>query len=218
MVLDTGTMLWHGVDPQERTIVLVNPDSEGPLVLLSSAADSAARPTPLTSAASPRRIAVVRAVAALLWAAAFAIAVGDGVPSTGSDVPAVAVALLVLYPLIDVIASLVDARRANAAISLLASVALAVATVGADAGAALVVFGAWAAVSGAIQLAVAVAHRRAGGRELPMIVSGGLSTLAGLSFVAASSADDAHLANLAGYAAFGAVLYLVWAMRRRATA
>ncbi len=51
-----------------------------------------------------------------------------------------------------------------------------------------------------------------------MIVSGGLSTVAGLSFVAAAGEHDAHLAMLAGYAALGAVLYLVWTTRARAAA
>ena len=48
-----------------------------------------------------------------------------------------------------------------------------------------------------------------------MIVSGAISTAAGLSFVAGSSQDVAHLTNLAGYAGFGAVLYLIWAARAR---
>ena len=42
---------------------------------------------------SPRRIAIVRAVLALAWAAALVIAVGDEVPSTSSDVPIAAAAL-----------------------------------------------------------------------------------------------------------------------------
>ena len=47
-----------------------------------------------------------------------------------------------------------------------------------------------------------------------MIVSGAISALAGLSFVAGSSQDVAHLTNLAGLRdGLGAVLYLVWAAR-----
>ena len=46
-----------------------------------------------------------------------------------------------------------------------------------------------------------------------MMVSGGLSTVAGLSFVAASGNDEAHLATLAGYMALGALLFLVGAFR-----
>jgi len=45
------------------------------------------------------------------------------------------------------------------------------------------------------------------------LVSGGLSTIAGLGFLASSGMDDAHLAGVGGYMALGAVLYLLWAHR-----
>ncbi|HWT95827.1 MAG TPA: hypothetical protein VN238_22695, partial [Solirubrobacteraceae bacterium] len=106
--------------------------------------------------------------------------------------------------------------RLNAAIGALAAVAVGIAAFGADAGATLAAFGTWAAVSGALQLGVAL-HRRAEGHQLPMIVSGALSTLAGLSFVAAAGKTDASLASLSGYMVFGAVLFLVWAARTRET-
>jgi hypothetical protein len=182
----------------------------------------------LTASAAPRdvlqRIAVARAALALVWAAALVIAVGDRVPTTNSDVPIAAAALLASYPAIDVLASIAAALGTsasgrvlwiNAAISALAVVALGVTAFGADAGATLAAFGAWAAVSGAIQLGVAVHRRRAGSRELPMIVSGGLSTIAGIGFLAASGNDEAHLAGIAGYMALGALLYLLWAHRTR---
>lgn len=171
----------------------------------------------------PQRIAVVRAALALAWAAALLIAVGDEVPSTRSDVPIAAALVLTTYPAIDVVASIAAARRTdapgrllriNAALSTLAIAAIGAASFGADAGATLVAFGAWAAVSGAIQFGVAV-RRRAEGRQGPMLVSGGVSTLAGLSFLAVSGMDDAQLANLGGYMALGAVLYLLWAHRNR---
>jgi uncharacterized membrane protein HdeD (DUF308 family) len=171
----------------------------------------------------PQRIAVVRAALGLVWAATLLIAVGDEVPTTTSDVPIAAAALLTTYPAIDVVASIAAARgtdasgrllRINAALSALAVAAIGAAAFGSDAGATLVAFGAWAAVSGAIQFGVAV-RRRAEGRQLPMIVSGGLSTIAGISFLAASGMDDAHLANLGGYMALGALLYLLWAHRNR---
>ena len=173
----------------------------------------------------PQRIAVVRAVLALVWAAALLIVVaGDEVPSTSSDVPIAAAALLATYPAIDVIASIAAALsmdasgrllRINVALSALAVAAIGAAAFGADAGATLVAFGAWAAVSGAIQFGVAVRRRRAEGRQLPMIVSGGLSTIAGISFLAASGMDDAQLATVGGYMALGALLYLLWAHRNR---
>ena len=173
----------------------------------------------------PQWIAIVRAVLALVWAAGLVIAVGDQVPSTDSDVPIAAAALLASYPAIDVVASIAatlgtDASRrvlyANAAIGVLAIAALAVTAFGADAGATLAAFGSWAAVSGAIQFAVAVHIRRAEGGQLPMLVSGGLSTIAGIGFLASSGMDDAHLAGVGGYMALGALLYLLWAHRGRA--
>ena len=170
--------------------------------------------------AVPQRIAVVRALLGLVWAAAVVVAVGDHVPTTNTDLPTSAALFLASYPLIDVIASLLasafaDTRvlRINAAISALATVGIAIAAFGSDAGATLVAFGAWAAVSGAIQLGIAIHRRRAEGRQLPMIVSGGLSTVAGLSFIAASGDDKAHIATLGGYMAVGALLYLLWARR-----
>jgi len=171
----------------------------------------------------PQRIAVVRAALGLVWAAALLIVVGDEVPSTSSDVPIAAAALLTTYPAIDVVASIAAALgtdasgrllRINAALSALAVAAIGAAAFGSDAGVTLVAFGAWAAVSGAIQFGVAV-RRRAEGRQLPMIVSGGLSTIAGISFLAASGMDDAHLATVGGYMALGALLYLLWAHRNR---
>lgn len=155
-------------------------------------------------------LTVSRAVAALLWAVALVLAVGDRIPTTASEVPVAAALLLSAYPLIDAAASFAAARWLNGAISTAAAAGLAVATFAGDAGATLVVFGAWAVVSGAIQLAGAL-HPR----QWPMIISGGLSTLAGLSFVAAAGQEDANLAMLAGYAAVGAVLYLVWTVRAR---
>ncbi len=172
--------------------------------------------------ASPRRIAQLRAVVALLWAVAIAIVAGDA----GSELPLAVAGLVTVYPLIDVVASLREAAlggdrvrplQVNAAIGLLATAGLAVAAFGSDARAVLVVFGAWASVSGAMQLANAMHRRRRGTRELPMLVSGAISTLAGISFIASSRMDDPTVTNLAGYAALGALLYLLWAHRTRAS-
>ncbi len=170
-------------------------------------------------------VAVVRAVLALVWAAALLVAVGDDAPRTSSDVPTAAAALLATYPLIDAVASLLSASRlgvvgrtvrVNAAISAVAVIAVGVAAFAGDAGATLATFGVWAAVSGALQLVVALRRRAAGG-QLPLIVSGGLSTLVGLSFVAAAGGTDANLRTLGGYMALGAILFLVGAyLTRRA--
>jgi hypothetical protein len=168
-----------------------------------------------------RRIAIVRALLALVWAAALVIAVGDQVPSTSSDVPIAAAALLASYPAIDVVASIAAALgtnasgrvlRINAAISALAVAAIGARAFGADAGATLAAFGSWAALSGAIQFGVAVHRRRTKGHQLPLIISGGLSTIAGIAFLAGSGMDHAHLAMVAGYMALGALLFLLSAV------
>jgi hypothetical protein len=192
----------------------------------SLAANRAARDAP-RSQGVPQRIVVVRAVLALVWAAALVIVVGDEVPSTSSDVPIAAAALLASYPAIDVVASIAAALstdapgrllRINAALSALAVAAIGTAAFGADAGAALAAFGAWAAVSGAIQLALAIGFHRARGRQLPLIVSGGLSTIVGIAFIAVSGKDHVHLTIVAGYMALGALWFLLSALRIRRVA
>lgn len=175
----------------------------------------------------PRRIAAVRAVLALAWAAAL-LAAGHRVPSTHSGLPWAAAALLASYPAIDAIASFVQASlvtpasarllRVNGTISTAAVAAVAVTAFGYEAGSALAAFGVWAAVSGSIQLGTAIRQRRPGSRQLPMIISGGLSTVAGAGFIAASGMPAARLANVAGYMALGAVFYLLWAYRSRTIA
>lgn len=160
------------------------------------------------------KLLIARAALALVWAGALVLAVGHKVPTTDAELPAAAAALLATYPLIDVIASAFSGRRVNAAISATAAIAIAVTGFGSDAGATLIAFGAWAIISGAIQFATALHHRRsASGGQVAMLISGGLSTLAGISFLSAASMDDAHLAMLGGYMAVGAVLYLVAAAR-----
>jgi hypothetical protein len=47
-----------------------------------------------------------------------------------------------------------------------------------------------------------------------MLVSGAISTIAGLAFLASSGSDDARLAGISGYMALGAVLFLLSARRR----
>jgi uncharacterized membrane protein HdeD (DUF308 family) len=157
-------------------------------------------------------IYVVRAGVALAWAVALLVA--------GGDLGGATTALLIAYPAIDVVASLADARATrlpvqwvNAGLSAAALVAIAVAT-GHDAAAVLRVFGAWALVSGAIQLAVALQRRRRVPGQWPMMLSGGISVLAGVGFASMASADDPKLTNLAGYATLGAIFYLIAARGR----
>jgi uncharacterized membrane protein HdeD (DUF308 family) len=76
-------------------------------------------------------------------------------------------------------------------------------------GTALLVFGIWALLSGAIQLVVAIRRRRTVGAQWPMVISGGLSVLAGASFAAMSASATSSLSSVAGYSAFGALWFLV---------
>ncbi|MBB4684379.1 hypothetical protein [Amycolatopsis jiangsuensis] len=165
-------------------------------------------------AASLRRLYFTRFAFAFVWAAL--------VIATASDLGPAAVALLVLYPLFDVAAAIVDARAAkatgsvlalyvNVAVSLLAAAGVAVTATSGIPGV-LRVWGSWAIVSGLAQLAVGISRRRLGG-QWPMILSGGLSVIAGTSFVLQAGRDGASLAAIGGYAVLGGVFFLVSALR-----
>ena len=73
----------------------------------------------------------------------------------------------------------------------------------------LFVFGIWALLSGAIQLVVAIQRRRTVGAQWPMVISGGLSVLAGANFAFMSASATSSLSTVAGYSAFGAFWFLV---------
>jgi uncharacterized membrane protein HdeD (DUF308 family) len=74
------------------------------------------------------------------------------------------------------------------------------------------VWGVWAVVAGLIQLIVGVNRRTLGG-QWPMIVSGGISVLAGGSFIVTASASNPVLTNAIGYAVPGAIFFLISAIR-----
>ncbi|WP_238447572.1 hypothetical protein [Micromonospora sp. 4G55] len=167
-----------------------------------------------TTASALRRLYFARFAFAIVWALVMF--------TTAKHLGPLTVTLLVLYPLFDVAAAVIDARASratgsptllylNVAVSALAAVGLAIA--GASGiPAVLRVWGAWAVVAGLVQLIVAVPRRRMGG-QWPMIISGGLSVLAGGSFIAAASADNPVLTNAIGYAIPGAIFFLISAIR-----
>jgi uncharacterized membrane protein HdeD (DUF308 family) len=162
------------------------------------------------------QIFLIRGLIAIVWAAAFAVVA----ESLTTDVTVGAAVLLVLYPLIDVVASLIDARSqhgsarqillAGAATSAIAAVALAVAATGTVADA-LAIFGVWAFVSGAAQLAVALRRRAQYGLQLPMLLAGGVSVIGGVAFIIASTGADPMLSMLSIYAATGGIDFIVQA-------
>jgi uncharacterized membrane protein HdeD (DUF308 family) len=165
---------------------------------------------------------LIRGLVAIAWAAAFA-AVSD---SLTTGVTVAAGILVVLYPLIDVVASLIDARTqrgsarqvllAGAATSAVAAAALAVAATGTVADV-LAVFGVWAIVSGAAQFVVALRRRARFGNQWPMLLAGVGSVGFGIAYVIASTGTAPQLSMLAIYAAGGGIDFLVqaWLLARR---
>lgn len=163
---------------------------------------------------------LTRAVFSVAWVAA---AVG-----AARHAPALAAALLVAYPAWDALANLVDGARngglaanrtqaVNVAASLIVAVGVAIALP--DQNRVLAVFGAWAIVSGLLQLGTGLRRWKAYGAQWAMILSGAQSALAGAAFIvqARTSAVPA-LATVAGYAGFGAFYFLVSALSLQAAA
>ena len=165
---------------------------------------------------------LIRGLVAIAWAAVF-VAVSD---SLTTGVTVAAGILVVIYPLIDVAASLIDARSqrgsarqlllAGAAVSAVAAAALALAATGSVADV-LAVFGVWAFLSGAAQIVVALRRRAQLGNQWPMLLAGVGSAGFGIAFVIASTGTDPMLNMLAIYAAGGGIDFVVqaWLLARR---
>jgi hypothetical protein len=169
---------------------------------------------PATAAGALRRLYFIRFGFAIAWAAGLAL--------TASSLTPVSIAPLVLYPLFDAVAAVVDFRTSdptgpraalgvNLALSLATAVALAFA-VASGIPAVLVTWGVWAIAAGVVQLIVAIRRYRLGG-QWAMILSGGLSTFAGTAFIFMSGSSSASLSALAGYATVGGIFFLVSAIR-----
>jgi uncharacterized membrane protein HdeD (DUF308 family) len=132
----------------------------------------------------------------------------------------------VLYPLIDVVGCLIDAQGqhgsarqlllANTALSAVAAVALGVAATG-SVGNVLAVFGAWALLSGAAQLIVALRRRARLGNQWPLVIAGGGSVIFGVIFLGLATSDRPTLRMLAAYALGGGIEFVIqaWLLARR---
>ena len=166
------------------------------------------------TASALRRLYFVRFAFALVWALVMF--------TMAKEITPVGAVLLVLYPLFDVGAAIYDARVSrdtgspvllyvNVAVSLVTAVGLAVACAS-GIPAVLRVWGAWAVVAGLVQLIVAIPRRKMGG-QWPMILSGGISVLAGGSFIVSAGADEPALSSAIGYAVPGAIFFLISALR-----
>ncbi|MCK1286087.1 DUF308 domain-containing protein [Bradyrhizobium sp. 44] len=157
----------------------------------------------------------VRAAFSVAWvAAAFA---------AGASSPVIAGALLVLYPAWDAAANFADAVRSgglaqnrtqalNVVVGLATTVAVLV-TLQMSMNRVLGIFGAWAIVSGLLQLGTAIRRWRSLDAQWAMVLSGGQSALAGGFFIfQAMMPAVPSIANVAGYAAVGALYFLVSAV------
>lgn len=152
----------------------------------------------------------------------FAVVWAGLVVLTAATLGPVSIALLLLYPLFDVAAAVTDVRSSGAtrsrvplyvtmALGVLASLGLAVA-VTSGIPSVLRVWGVWAITAGVVQLIVAVLRYRLGG-QWPLILSGGISAVAGASFILQAGGANASLTTVAGYATLGGVFFLVSAIR-----
>jgi uncharacterized membrane protein HdeD (DUF308 family) len=178
---------------------------------------AAARSTGVAS--TLRRLYLIRFGFAIVWAALLFV--------VGSSIGPLSATLIVLYPLFDVAAAIVDARSSratgpalglyvNIAISSLTAIGLVLAVMS-GIPAVLRVWGAWAVVAGIVQLIVGVSRRKLGG-QWAMIASGSISVLAGTSFFRQASNEGSTLSNVAGYATLGGIFFLVSALRLGRTA
>ncbi|MEW2490928.1 DUF308 domain-containing protein [Streptomyces sp. NPDC048411] len=161
------------------------------------------------------RLYLSRGVLAVVWALAFAKA--------HEDVDALAITLLVVYPLIDAVSSLIDYRATpdgaerrvtafNGVLSTLAAIAVGIAGAGGVAPV-LHVFGAWAVISGAAQVIVGL--RRRGpefGKQWPTLISGGLSFLVGIFYNIQAAGDNPSLDVLSTYATGGGIFFIAQAL------
>ena len=157
----------------------------------------------------------LRAAFSVAWViAAFTVA-----PSSA----AIAATLLVAYPAWDAAANYLDAfcsgglnQNRTQALNVLVSVATTVAVVVAlqvSMNWVLGIFGMWAILAGLLQLGTAVRRWRSYGAQWAMVLSGGQSALAGGFFIfQATMPAIPSIANVAGYAAVGALYFLVSAV------
>jgi uncharacterized membrane protein HdeD (DUF308 family) len=157
----------------------------------------------------------VRAAFSAIWVAlAFSI---------GKQTSAGLAVLLVIYPAWDALANFVDMSRSggagqnrtqaiNIAISAVTTVAVLMA-LSSGTIPVLVIFGVWAILSGLLQLATAIRRWKDLGAQWAMILSGAQSALAGAFFIIQSSGSiPPAIFKIAGYAAVGAVYFLISAM------
>ncbi|WP_027798416.1 DUF308 domain-containing protein [Paraburkholderia dilworthii] len=149
--------------------------------------------------------------------------------SVGQHSPEATAALLFVYPAWDALANYFDMLRSGGmaesrtqAINIVISVITAIAVILAlktSMSWVLGVFGAWAILSGLLQLGTALRRWKRSSAQWVMVLSGAQSALAGAYFlVPAGVSLPPAISRVAGYAAVGAIYYLVsavWLYARR---
>lgn len=145
------------------------------------------------------------------------------VTALAKDNTAIATVLFIVYPAWDALATYFDiqanppaANKTPQYVNIVISIATTLGvTLALQKGIpqALIVFGAWAILTGLIQLILGLRRRKQLGGQWPMIISGAQSMLAGGAFIAMVHQPNQGITTLAGYAAFGAVYFLITAFR-----
>lgn len=163
-----------------------------------------------------KRYYAARAFFSALWVASAL--------SVGSSHLAIGIGLIISYPAWDSLANYVDAERSgglrsnptqmlNLVVSAIITLAVAVAATR-NFHAVIAVVGVWATLAGILQLSTAARRWQSASAQWPMILSGAQSALAGLFFIAKANdpASSLSVADVAPYAAFGALYFAVAAI------
>jgi len=164
---------------------------------------------------SLRTLYFLRTAFSILWAILLSVFVKTN--------PQITTILFVIYPAWDVFATWLDIKASpahvsktpqyvNAVVGILTTLGVALA-LQKGVPEALMVFGAWAIITGNIQLVLGIRRRKQLGGQWPMILSGGQSMLAGTVFILMAHSPSMGINSLAGYAAFGAFYFLIAAIR-----
>ena len=161
-----------------------------------------------------KNLYIARVAFQVIWAITL-MQFGTGQPNLGGI-------LLIVYPLWDVVCSIVELKYSWDAnlvsnnkshilnIGVGISVAIVMALTGLrDSQNMVVSFGGWAIISGLLQLTAGIARRKAFKGQWAMILSGAQSAVAGTAFILGGLSGNIHPTRLAGYALFGALYFMI---------
>jgi len=171
--------------------------------------------TAIQTARSLRKLYFARAAFSVIWVILISVFV-----KTNNNIAEI---LFIIYPAWDVFATYLDVKAnpsqvskkpqyINGVIGIVTTIGVALA-LQKGVSVALMVFGAWAIITGLIQLILGLRRRKELGGQWPMIISGGQSMLAGIAFIAMAKSPSMGINSLAGYSAFGAFYFLIAAIR-----